>query len=84
MPPWLELPELLYHVATIAAALVIIATTHFVWRQTAIQAQSDRKDKRRFPRESISAVHDTLQGEQFRNACSYFLERAVMRRISRT
>ena len=68
MPPWLELLDLLADAAAILAALAVIATTRFVWRQTALQTQSESKDERRFLRESIFVVHDTLQGEQFRNA----------------
>lgn len=72
MPPWLQLLDIVADAAAILAALAVIATARFVWRQTAIQAQSDSKDERRFLRESIFVVHDTLQGEQFRNARANF------------
>ena len=57
--------EIFADVATIAAALAVIATTALVWRQMRIQAQGQDKDERRFLRETIATVHDTLQGAQF-------------------
>lgn len=69
---WLTALELIADAAAILAALAVIATARFVWRQTSLQAQSQTKDQRRFLRESICVVHDTLQGEQFRNARQNF------------
>ncbi len=68
MPPWPVLLDVIADVAAICAAFAVIATARFVWRQTRLQAQGQNKDERRFLRESIFVVHDTLQGEQFRNA----------------
>ena len=64
-PVWLDL---LADVASICAALAVLMTTMFVWRQLGLQAAGHKKDARRFLRESIFVVHDTLQAEQFRNA----------------
>ena len=72
MPPWLISLDVLADAASICAALAVIATARFVWRQTSLQAASQDKDERRFLRESIFVVHDTLQGEQFRNARANF------------
>ncbi|MCF2905545.1 DUF4760 domain-containing protein [Octadecabacter sp. CECT 8868] len=66
---WLDIAA---DVATILAALAVIATTFAVWRQMRLQAAGQNKDERRFLRESIFVVHDTLQGEQFRNARQNF------------
>lgn len=68
MPPWLPYLDVISDVAAICAAFAVIATARFVWRQTRLQADGQNKDERRFLRESIFVVHDTLQGEQFRNA----------------
>ena len=58
--------------ATILAAFAVIITTFAVWRQMKLQAKGVNKDERRFLRESIFVVHDTLQAEQFRNARQNF------------
>jgi len=72
MPSWLISLDVIADVAAICAALAVIATARLVWRQTRLQAQGNNKDERRFMRESIFVVHDTLQGEQFRNARQNF------------
>jgi len=41
MPPWLQILEIVADASAILAALAVIATARFVWRQTAIQAKSD-------------------------------------------
>ena len=58
--------------ATILAAFAVIITTFAVWLQMRLQAKGVQKDERRFLRESIFVVHDTLQAEQFRNARQNF------------
>ncbi len=60
--------------ATILAAFAVIITTFAVWRQMKLQAKGVNKDERRFLRESIFVVHDTLQAEQFRNARQNFFD----------
>ena len=60
--------DILADAAQIVAALAVLVTTGFVWRQMRLQAQGTNKDERRFLRESIFVVHDTLQAEQFLNA----------------
>lgn len=72
MPPWLPFLDVIADVAAILAAFAVIATARFVWRQTSLQAQGTEKDERRFLRESIFVVHDTLQAEQFRNGRQNF------------
>jgi len=67
MLPLIDVLDILADVAAILAALAVIATTLFVRRQMLAQVSSQDKDTRRFMRESIFAVHDTLQAEQFRN-----------------
>ncbi|MEX0287201.1 MAG: DUF4760 domain-containing protein [Paracoccaceae bacterium] len=64
--------DIIADVAQIAAALAVLVTTLFVWRQLRLQARGQDKDERRFLRESIFVVHDTLQAEQFRNARQNF------------
>jgi hypothetical protein len=73
MPDWLPFIDILADVAAILAAIAVIATARFVRRQVLLQAQGRDKDERRFLRESIFVVHDTLQAEQFRNARQNFL-----------
>ena len=68
MPQWLTALDVLADVAAILASVAVIATTLFVRRQMLLQARGQDKDERRFLRESIFVVHDTLQAEQFRNA----------------
>ncbi len=68
-PIWLDI---LADIAAICAALAVLITTVFVWRQVSLQAASREKDERRFLRESIHAIHDTLQGKQFREARNNF------------
>lgn len=68
MQDWLTTLDLLADLASILAALAVIGTAGFVFSQTRLQAQAQQKDARRFMRESIFVVHDTLQAEQFRNA----------------
>lgn len=71
--PWLPALDIVADVAAILAAIAVIATARFVRVQMLLQAKSDNKDERRFLRESIFVVHDTLQAEQFRNARQNFL-----------
>ncbi|MEM1388249.1 MAG: DUF4760 domain-containing protein [Pseudomonadota bacterium] len=59
-------------ITTIAASVAVIVTTGFVWRQLSLQAQDVDTDVRRFQRESLSAIHETLQDEAFRSARSEF------------
>jgi hypothetical protein len=68
-PVWLEI---LADLAAIAAAIAVLVTTVFVWRQVALQVASRDKDERRFLRESIRVIHDTLQADQFRDARTAF------------
>lgn len=65
---WTEILDVSADLAAILASLAVIATTAFVGRQMQLQAKGQDKNERRFLRESIFVVHDTLQAEQFRNA----------------
>ena len=66
---WLDI---LADIAAICAAIAVLVTTVFVWRQVALQAAGHEKDERRFLRESIHTIHDTLQAKHFREARSLF------------
>ncbi len=66
---WLDISA---DVAAIFAALAVIVTTAFVWRQMRLQARGQDKDERRFLRESIHVIHETLQATQFREARQQF------------
>ena len=72
MPDWPILLDLIADGASILAAIAVIATARFVRAQMLLQAKGQHKDERRFLRESIFVVHDTLQAEQFRNARQNF------------
>ena len=72
MSDWIPRLDVVADIAAILAAFAVIATARFVWRQTSLQARGTDKDERRFLRESIFVVHDTLQAEQFRNARQNF------------
>lgn len=67
-----ELINLIADLGTIAASLAVIVTTVFVWRQLGLQAQDVDTDARRFQRESLSVIHETLQDERFLTARSKF------------
>ncbi|MEP4197926.1 MAG: DUF4760 domain-containing protein [Aliishimia sp.] len=66
---WLDV---LADLAAIVAALAVIVTTIAVWRQMRLQTRGQDKDERRFLRESIAVIHDTLQAEKFRDARQLF------------
>ncbi len=66
---WLDISA---DVAAILAALAVIVTTAFVWHQMRLQARGQDKDERRFLRESIHVIHETLQASQFREARQRF------------
>lgn len=72
MQHWVTTLDIVADLASILAALAVMVTAAIVLRQTRLQAQTQDKDARRFMRESIFVVHDTLQGEQFRNARQNF------------
>jgi len=60
------------NITAILASLAVIATTVFVWRQMRLQALGQDTDERRFLRESIHVIHETLQAEQFSTARQSF------------
>lgn len=68
----MEWIDLIADLATIAAALAVIVTTVFIWRQVGLQAQDVDTDVRRLQRESLSLIHETLQDEKFRDAREVF------------
>jgi len=68
----MEWIDLIADLGTIAASLAVIVTTVFVWRQVGLQAQDVDTDARRLQRESLSAIHETLQDEKFRDAREEF------------
>ena len=72
MPPFVTILDILADAAAIMAALAVITTALFIRRQMLAQVKGEDKDERRFLRESIFVVHDTLQAEQFRNARQNF------------
>ena len=74
--------DIVADVAAIMAALAVIVTTIAVWRQLRLQAQSEDKDERRFLRESIAVIHDTLQAEQFRDARQTFFAGAHQQELA--
>jgi len=67
-----EWVDLLADISTIAAALAVIVTTVFVWRQVGLMAQDVDTDYRRYQRESMSVIHETLQDEKFVEAREEF------------
>ncbi|MFK7762351.1 MAG: DUF4760 domain-containing protein [Roseobacter sp.] len=66
---WLDV---LADVTAIMASIAVIVTTIFVWRQMRLQASGHDKDQRRFIRECISVIHETIQAGQFRHARQSF------------
>lgn len=58
--------------ATIISTIWFVGTTVFVWNQLRLQRTSADTDKRRFLRETITFIHDTLQNDDFRRARSQF------------
>ncbi|WP_425049334.1 DUF4760 domain-containing protein [Psychromarinibacter sp. S121] len=68
----MEWVDLIADLTTILASGAVIVTTVFVWRQVALQKQDSDTDIRRFQRESLSVIHETLQDEKFREARAEF------------
>lgn len=66
---WLDI---LADVSTIIAALAVLATTFFVARQVGLQARDVDNDEKRYMRETLTVVHDTLQDPGFRDARQAF------------
>ncbi len=62
---WLDI---LADVSTIIAALAVLITTFFVARQVGLQARDVDNDEKRYMRETLTLVHDTLQDPGFREA----------------
>lgn len=62
--------------STIAASVAVIVTTLFAWRQIRLQSQHTSNDQRRFIRESIAIVNETLHDSEFRNARRVFFNSA--------
>lgn len=69
-------PELIIDIvadlAAIAAAVAVIATTQYVRKQVRLQARDVENDERRYMRESLTVIHDTLQDPGFRAARQAF------------
>lgn len=59
-------------IGTIAASLAVILTTVFIWRQLGLQTRDVDTDEKRYLRETISVIHDTMQDEKFREARGEF------------
>lgn len=64
--------EIVADLSTIVAALAVIVTTWFVWRQVGLQARDTDTDFKRFQRESLAVIHETLQDERFLAARAQF------------
>ena len=60
--------------AGIISTFWLVFTTVLVFWQLRLQRRSVDNDQRRFMRESISIIHDTLQGDDFRSAREKFFE----------
>jgi len=60
--------SILADVSTIIAALAVLITTVFVARQVSLQARDVENDEKRYMRESLTVVHETLQDPGFREA----------------
>jgi hypothetical protein len=58
--------------ATILSAVWFVGTTIFVWRQYVLQKAGADTDRRRFLRETIAFIHDTLQDDELRQARTRF------------
>ena len=66
--------ELLANLSAIAASIAVIVTAVFVWRQVAIQRNQDATDTKRFLREALSIIHESMQDEKFRIARTRFFD----------
>ncbi|MDF0599568.1 DUF4760 domain-containing protein [Psychromarinibacter sp. C21-152] len=64
--------DLIADISTVAAALAVIVTTVFVWRQVGLQRTDVDTEVRRLQRESLATIHEALQDEKFRDARAEF------------
>jgi len=71
MPPEI-LIDIIADIAQIAAALAVLATTQYVRKQVKLQARDVENDERRYMRESLTVIHETLQDPDFRDARTAF------------
>jgi hypothetical protein len=62
--------------AGIISTVWLVLTTGFVFWQLRLQRRSVDNDQKRFLRESITIIHDTLQGDDFRSAREKFFQQS--------
>lgn len=53
-------------ISTIVASIAVFSTAIIVWKQVRLQGRSEDKDNKRFLRETIVIIHETLQDDRFR------------------
>lgn len=70
----MEQLDLIADLSAIAASLAVIVTTIFVARQLRLQARNVDNDEKRFLRESLMIVHETLQDPEFLRARREFFD----------
>ena len=74
--------DLVADVSAILASLAVIVTAMFAFKQLRLLTRGDEKDERRFMRESIRVIHETLQASQFRKARQRFFAGAHQKDFS--
>lgn len=60
--------DIIADIAQIAAAIAVLATTQYVRKQVKLQTRDVENDERRYMRESLTVIHETLQDPDFRDA----------------
>lgn len=70
----MEQLDLIADLSAIAASVAVIVTTIFVARQLRLQARNVDNDEKRFLRESLMIVHETLQEPKFLQAREAFFD----------
>lgn len=71
--------DIVADLSAILASVAVLVTTVFVWRQVSLMAADTETDARRFYRETLAAIHDTLQDPVFVEARRAFFDGAHAR-----
>ena len=81
MPPEIII-DIFADIAQIAAAIAVLVTAQYVRKQVKLQTRDVENDERRYMRESLTVIHETLQDPDFREARHAFFSGAHRKEYS--